>query len=131
MNLEKYTDRSQGFLQNAEKLASRNNNQFLVPAHLLKVILEDKEGMASNLLSQAGANPDLIRSKVDEEINALPSVEGQSVQLNLSQEMIKVFDTAEQLAEKAKDTFVSVERLLPSQYNLAMEGLLLISNSIS
>ena len=112
MNLEKYTDRSQGFLQNAEKLASRNNNQFLVPAHLLKVILEDKEGMASNLLSQAGANPDLIRSKVDEEINALPSVEGQSVQLNLSQEMIKVFDTAEQLAEKAKDTFVTVERLL-------------------
>lgn len=112
MNLEKYTDRSQGFLQNAEKLASRNNNQFLVPAHLLKVILEDKEGMASNLLSQAGANPDLIRSKVDEEISALPSVEGQSVQLNLSQEMIKVFDTAEQLAEKAKDTFVSVERLL-------------------
>ncbi len=112
MNLEKYTDRSQGFLQNAEKLASRNNNQYLVPAHLLKVLLEDKEGMASNLLSQAGANPDLVRSKVDEDISRLPTVDGQAVQLTLSQDTIKVLDTAEQLAQKAKDTFVSVERLL-------------------
>ena len=112
MNLEKYTDRSQGFLQNAEKLASRNNNQYLVPAHLLKVMLEDKEGMASNLLSQAGANPDLVRSKVDEDISRLPTVDGQAVQLTLSQDTIKVLDTAEQLAQKAKDTFVSVERLL-------------------
>ena len=112
MNLEKYTDRSQGFLQNAEKLASRNNNQYLVPAHLLKVMLEDKEGMASNLLSQSGANPDLVRSKVDEDISRLPTVDGQAVQLTLSQDTIKVLDTAEQLAQKAKDTFVSVERLL-------------------
>ena len=112
MNLEKYTDRSQGFLQNAEKLASRNNNQYLVPAHLLKVLLEDKEGMASNLLSQTGANPDLIRSQVDEDISRLPTVDGQAVQLTLSQDTIKVLDTAEQLAQKAKDTFVSVERLL-------------------
>lgn len=112
MNLEKYTDRSQGFLQNAEKLASRNNNQYLVPAHLLKVLLEDKEGMASNLLSQSGANPDLVRSKVDEDISRLPTVDGQAVQLTLSQDTIKVLDTAEQLAQKAKDTFVSVERLL-------------------
>ena len=56
MDLEKYTDRSKGFLQNAEKLASRNNNQYLVPAHLLKVMLEDNEGMAANLLTQSGAN---------------------------------------------------------------------------
>ena len=112
MNLDKYTDRSQGFLQNAEKLASRNNNQYLVPAHLLKVMLEDKEGMASNLLSQAGANPDLIRSQVDEDISRLPCVDGQSVQLTLSQDTVKVLDTAEQLAQKAKDAFVSVERLL-------------------
>ncbi len=112
MNLEKYTDRSQGFLQNAEKLASRNNNQYLVPSHLLKVMLEDKEGMASNLLSQAGANPDLIRSQVDEDISRLPVVDGQSVQLTLSQDTVKVLDSAEQLAEKAKDAFVSVERLL-------------------
>ena len=112
MNLDKYTDRSQGFLQNAEKLASRNNNQYLVPAHLLKVMLEDKEGMASNLLSQSGANPDLIRSQVDEDISRLPSVDGQSVQLTLSQDTVKVLDTAEQLAQKAKDAFVSVERLL-------------------
>ena len=111
MNLEKYTDRSQGFLQNAEKLASRNNNQYLVPAHLLKVLLEDKDGMASNLLSQSGANPDLVRSKVDEDISRLPTVDGQAVQLTLSQDTIKVLDTAEQLAQKAKDTFVSVERL--------------------
>ena len=57
MKLDKYTDRSQAFLQEAEKLASRHNHQYMVPAHLLKVMLEDPEGMAANLLSQAGTPP--------------------------------------------------------------------------
>ena len=71
--MEKLTDRSQGFLQSAQSLALRNNNQFITPAHLLKVMLDDKNGVASNLLSQAGANPDLLREEVAEELNKLPS----------------------------------------------------------
>lgn len=112
MNLEKYTDRSRGFLQNAEKLASRNNNQYLVPAHLLKVLLEDPEGLASNLLSQTGVDVENIRSMVDADVAKLPNVNGQGVQLTLSQDLVKVLDTAEQMAAKAKDAFVTVERLL-------------------
>jgi len=112
MNLEKFTDRSQAFIQEAEKLASRRNNQFVVPAHLLGVMLEDAEGMAAHLISQTGANPQSIKRAVDEEINKLPSVDGQGVQLNLSKDFVQMLDMAEQMASKAKDSYVSVERLL-------------------
>ncbi|MBP5216189.1 MAG: ATP-dependent chaperone ClpB [Alphaproteobacteria bacterium] len=112
MKLDKYTDRSQAFLQEAEKLASRRSHQFLVPAHLLKVMLDDPQGLAANLLSQSGADINNIIAAVDEEVNKLPSVQGQAVQLNASQDFMRMLDTAEQMAEKAKDAYVSVERLL-------------------
>lgn len=112
MNMEKLTDRSQGFLQNAQSLALRNNNQFITPAHLLKVMLDDKNGVASNLLSQAGANPDLLREEVAAELNKLPQVEGQNIEVSCSKDFLTVLDTAEQIAEKAKDSYVTVERLL-------------------
>ena len=112
MKLDKYTDRSQGFLQEAEKLASRHNHQFITPAHLLKVMLDDNEGMAANLISQAGANPQNVKAEVELELSKLPSVEGQAVQTSVSQDFMRLLDNAEQMAEKAKDTFVSVERLL-------------------
>ncbi len=112
MNLERYTDRSRGFLQNAEKLASRNNNQYLVPAHLLKVLLEDKEGMAAQLISQSGVDANTVLQAVEAELAKLPAVEGQSVQLNMAQDFVRMLDTAEQMADKAKDRFVTVERLL-------------------
>lgn len=112
MKLDKYTDRSQGFLQEAEKLASRHNHQFITPNHLLKVMLEDNDGMAANLISQAGYNPQNIKSEVELELNKLPSVEGSAVQATVSQDFVRMLDKAEQMAEKAKDSFVSVERLL-------------------
>ena len=112
MKLDKYTDRSQAFLQEAEKLASRRSHQFLVPAHLLKVMLDDNEGMAANLISQTGANPQNVKSEAEAELNKLPSVEGQSVQTTASQDFMRLLDNAEQMAEKAKDAYVSVERLL-------------------
>ena len=112
MNLEKYTDRSQGFLQEAEKLAFRRNHQFITPAHLLKVMLEDNEGLAASLISQAGASLNNVRALVDSELNKAPVVEGQNVQVSVSQEMMRMLDNAEQMAEKAKDAYVSVERLL-------------------
>ena len=112
MKLDKYTDRSQGFLQEAEKLASRRNHQFITPAHLLKVMLDDEDGMAANLLSQSGANPQNVKSDVELDLSKLPSVEGNAVQTNVSQDFMRLLDTAEQMAEKAKDQYVSVERLL-------------------
>lgn len=112
MNFEKYTDRSRAFLQEAEKLAGSRNHQFIAPVHLLKVMLADSDGMASNLLSQAGANVEAVRSAVDADLQKLPAVQGQSVQLSASQDLIKLFADAEQMAQKAKDAYVSVERLL-------------------
>lgn len=112
MNSEKLTERSQGFIQAAQNLAVRNNNQFLMPEHLLKVLLDDKEGMAATWLTQAGADVNGLREKVQHAVDTLPRVEGSSVQISASQAFLKVLDKAEQLATKAQDSYVTVERLL-------------------
>lgn len=112
MNQEKLTDRSQGFIQSAQSLAVRLSNQFLTPEHLLKVMLDDKDGMATSLLAQSGADVAHIRQQVDEDIAKLPQVQGSSVNVSASQSFLKVLDLAEQMADKAKDSYVTVERLL-------------------
>lgn len=112
MNQEKLTDRSQGFIQAAQTLAVRKSNQFLMPEHLLKVMLDDKEGMAASLLAQSGANVSEIRQQVEEDVDKLPQVQGSSVNVSASQSFLKVLDLAEQMADKAKDSYVTVERLL-------------------
>ncbi|MEE6207900.1 MAG: ATP-dependent chaperone ClpB [Alphaproteobacteria bacterium] len=112
MNLDKYTEKSQGFLQDSEKIASQHNHQFITPAHLLRAMLSEPKGMVANLLSQAGANVNNMLTAIDADLKKLPSVEGQTVQLSVSQDLMKVLSNAEQMATKAKDTYVSVERLL-------------------
>ena len=112
MNMEKLTDRSQGFIQAAQSLAARNSNQFLTPEHLLKVMLDDKEGMASSLIAQTGADVEKVREQVNEDVDKLPKVEGNSVQISASQSFFKALDLAEQNALKAGDSFVTVERIL-------------------
>ncbi len=112
MNLKNYTDRSQGYLQEAETLAAKRNNPYLTPAHLLKVMLEDDECMAVNLLSQAGADANMVRARVEEDLAKQPVVDGENLQLNLSQEFMRLLGTAEEMAKKSKDAYVSVERLL-------------------
>lgn len=112
MNLDMYTDRSKGFLQNAEKLAGKLNHQFIMPEHLLKVMLDDNEGMAANLLRQSNTDIPALVHKIDTELEKLPSVEGQGVQLSASQSLIKSLAQAEDMAKKAKDAYVSVERIL-------------------
>lgn len=112
MNMEKLTDRSQGFIQAAQSLAARNSNQFLAPEHLLKVMLDDKEGMASSLIAQTGADVEKVREQVNEDVDKLPKVEGSSVQVSASQAFFKALDLAEQTALKAGDSFVTVERIL-------------------
>jgi ATP-dependent Clp protease ATP-binding subunit ClpB len=112
MKLDNFTDRSQGFLQNAQTLASRHNNQFIMPIHLLSALLDDKEGLAANLLAQTGADVMQICTQVADDLDKLPMVDGQNVNISASKDFVGVLDKAQQLAEKAKDTFVSVERLL-------------------
>lgn len=112
MNIEKLTDRSQGFLQAAQSLAARKSNQFIMPEHLLSVMLADSEGLAQTLIAKTGANPQKVRAEVDADVEKLPRVEGSSVQISANTGLLKVLDLAEQYATKAGDSFVTVERLL-------------------
>jgi ATP-dependent Clp protease ATP-binding subunit ClpB len=113
MDLEKYTDRAKGFLQAAQTLALRSGHQRLMPEHLLKVLLEDPEGLCANLIRAAGGDPKAALAAVDAELAKLPKVEGSGAgQVHLSPELARIFDAAEQLAKKAGDSFVTVERLL-------------------
>ena len=113
MDFEKYSERSQGFIQAAQGLALRRGHQGLTPQHLLKALLEDKEGLAANLIRMAGGDADRALALVDAELDKLPRVEGDAAgQIYLAPETAKLFETAEQAAEKAGDSFVTAERLL-------------------
>ena len=113
MDLEKYTERSKGFVQSAQSLALRSGHQRLTPEHLLKVLLEDKEGLCANLIRAAGGDPKAALAAVDAELDKQPKVEGSGAgQVYMSPELARVFDQAEKIAEKAGDSFVTVERLL-------------------
>ena len=113
MDMDKYTDRSKGFLQAAQALALRSGHQRLSPEHLLKVLLDDKEGLCANLIAAAGGDPKRALAGVEAELAKLPKVEGSGAgQVYMAPELARVFDQAEKIAEKAGDSFVTVERLL-------------------
>ena len=113
MEIEKYTERSKGFIQSAQGLALRNGHQRLTPEHLLKILLEDKEGLCANLIRAAGGDPQAVLNAVETELGKHPRVEGSGAgQVYLSPEIARVFEQAEQIAQKAGDSFVTVERLL-------------------
>ncbi|MSO89493.1 MAG: ATP-dependent chaperone ClpB [Rhodospirillaceae bacterium] len=113
MDLEKFTERSRGFVQAAQGLALRSGHQRLTPEHLLKILLDDGEGLASNLMQAAGANPAKARAALELELAKLPRVEGGGAgQVYLAPETARMFESAEQIAQKAGDSFVTAERLL-------------------
>src|ERR1700726_2071009 len=113
MELEKYTDRAKSFLQSAQTMALRRGHQRLTPEHLLKVLLEDTEGLCANLIRAAGGDPKAALAPVDSELDRLPKVEGSGAgQVYMSPELARVFEQAEQLAQRAGDNYVTVERLL-------------------
>jgi len=112
LNIEKYTERARGFIQSAQTAALGKGHQQFSPVHLLKVLLDDDQGMANGLISKAGGDPKAARAGVEAALNKIPKVSGDAGQLYLSRELAKVFDTAEQAAQKAGDSFVTVERLL-------------------
>ena len=113
MNLEKYTDRARGFVQSAQSLALREGHQQFAPEHLLKVLLDDPEGLASGLIDRSGGNSREALRAVEPALAKRPKVEGGGAgQLYLDPALARVFDAAEKAGEKAGDSFVTVERLL-------------------
>jgi len=113
MNIEKYTERARGFIQSAQSLAQRDGHQQFSPLHMLKVLLDDSEGLAGGLIDRAGGNSRAILKATEDALNKLPKVSGSGAgQVYLAPELARAFDAAEKAAEKAGDSFVTVERLL-------------------
>jgi ATP-dependent Clp protease ATP-binding subunit ClpB len=113
MNFEKYTDRARGFVQSAQSLALREGHQQFAPDHLLKVLLDDPEGLAAGLIDRSGGNSRQALRAVEEALAKRPKVSGAGAgQVYLDASLARVFDAAEKAGEKAGDSFVTVERLL-------------------
>ncbi|MCP3394387.1 ATP-dependent chaperone ClpB [Bradyrhizobium sp. CCGB12] len=113
MNIDKYTERSRGFVQSAQSLAMREGHQQFSTLHVLKVLLDDNEGLASGLIDRAGGNSRAILKATEDALNKVPKVSGGGAgQIYLAPELARTFDAAEKAGEKAGDSFVTVERLL-------------------
>src|SRR5690242_10222964 len=113
MNFEKYTDRARGFVQSAQSLAAREGHQQFAPEHLLKVLLDDPEGLAAGLIDRSGGNSRQALQAVEASLSRRPKVSGGGAgQIYLDPALARVFDAAEKAGEKAGDSFVTVERLL-------------------
>ena len=112
MNLEKYSERVRGFIQSAQTAALSRNHQQFTPEHILKVLIDDDEGFAASLIERAGGRARDVKLGVEAALEAMPKVEGGNGQLYLAQPLAKVLTTAEDIAKKAGNSFVTVERLL-------------------
>ena len=114
MNLEKFTDRAKGFLQSAQTVAVRMSHQRITPVHILKALLEDEEGMAAQLIQRAGGSPPAAIGEVEKALHKFPAVSGSGAQAppSLDNDSARLLDQAEQLAKKAGDSFVPVQRIL-------------------
>ncbi|WP_299414419.1 ATP-dependent chaperone ClpB [uncultured Sulfitobacter sp.] len=112
MDLSKFTERSRGFVQAAQTIATRESHQRLAPEHLLKALLDDEEGLASNLISASGGDAAAVKQAVDIALGKMPKVTGDAAQTYLDGATTRVLAEAEALAKKAGDSFVPVERIL-------------------
>jgi len=119
MNLEKFTERSRGFLQAAQTIAMRESHQRVLPDHLLKALMDDDQGLAANLIRKAGGAPEQVNAAINASIAKLPKVSGGDGQTYIDPSLVRVLDEAETVAKKAGDSFVPVERLLTA---LALVG---------
>ncbi|MEM6812594.1 MAG: ATP-dependent chaperone ClpB [Pseudomonadota bacterium] len=113
MDFEKFTEKSRSFLQQAQTLATRSDHQSLEPEHLLKVMLDDDDAIATRLIESAGGNASELKSDINAALAKLPAVSGPGAgQLRISSDLAKVLDNALNLAEKSGDKFITVERIL-------------------
>jgi len=110
MDFEKFTDRARGFVQSAQSLALREGHQQFTPEHLLKVLLDDPEGLAAGLIDRSGGRSREALAGVEKALGALPKVSGSGAgQVYLAPALARVFDQAEKIAQKAGDSYVTVE----------------------
>src|SRR6266481_174036 len=113
MNFEKYTERARGFIQSAQSLGLREGHQQFTPEHVLKVLLDDPEGLAAGLIDRSGGRSRDALDGVEAALARRPKVDGSGAgQIYLEPALARVFETAEKAAEKSRDAFVTVERLL-------------------
>ncbi|WP_304616820.1 ATP-dependent chaperone ClpB [Paracoccus sp. (in: a-proteobacteria)] len=112
MNMDKFTERSRGFIQAAQTIAIRENQQRVMPEHLLKALMDDDQGLASNLITRAGGDARRVKEAVDQAVAKLPRVTGGGGQVYIDPALVRVLDEAEQVAKKAGDSFVPAERML-------------------
>ncbi|MGC1504746.1 MAG: ATP-dependent chaperone ClpB [Sulfitobacter sp.] len=112
MDLSKFTERSRGFIQAAQTIATRENHQRLTPEHILQALLDDDQGLASNLITAGGGDAGRVRDALQLSMSKLPKVTGDAAQVYLDNTTTKVLAEAEALAKKAGDSFVPVERIL-------------------
>src|SRR5271167_4237376 len=113
MDIQKFTERTQGFLQAAGTIAIREFHQRITPEHLLKALLDDEEGAAAGLIRAAGGNPQPVQVAVAAELDRQPKVQGGGAgQPQITPELVRVLDSAQQAATKAGDEYVAQDRLL-------------------
>ncbi|RBW57052.1 ATP-dependent chaperone ClpB [Ruegeria sp. A3M17] len=112
MDLNKFTERARGFVQAAQTIALREGHQRLMPEHLLKALMDDDQGLASNLITRAGGAPTRVVEALDAALSKIPKVSGDASQIYMDGQTAKVFAEAEKIATKAGDSFVPVERVL-------------------
>ena len=113
MDIQKFTERTQGFLQAAGTIAIREFHQRITPEHLLKALLDDEEGAAAGLIRAAGANPQPVQAAIAAELGRMPKVQGAGAgQPQITPELVRVLDSAQQTAQKAGDEFVAQDRVL-------------------
>ena len=112
MDFEKFTERSRGFVQAAQTIAMRESHQRLAPEHLLKALMDDDQGLASNLIKRAGGAPGRVTEALEAALAKMPKVTGDAGQVYMDPATARVLDEAEKIATKAGDSFVPVERIL-------------------
>jgi ATP-dependent Clp protease ATP-binding subunit ClpB len=120
MDFDRYTDRAKGFVQSAQSLALREGHQQFTAEHLLKVLLEDEQGLAAGLVDRAGGRSKEAVAAIERTLQRRPKVSGGGAgQLYLAPELARIFEQAQKVAEKAGDKYVTAERLLLA---IALEG---------
>ena len=112
MDLSKFTERARGFIQAAQTIAIRENHQRITPEHILKALMDDDQGLASNLIKRAGGKPERVVEATDAALSKIAPVTGGDDQVFLDGATAKVLAEAEKIAQKAGDSFVPVERIL-------------------
>ena len=112
MDLSKFTERSRGFIQAAQTIATRESHQRLTPEHILKALMDDDQGLATNLITAAGGQPAIVAQAVETLLGKQPKVTGDAAQIYMDRATGKVLAEAEAIAKKAGDSFVPVERML-------------------